>query len=416
MQPPDETSRHEDARVSGEVVPGTDLRVRRAALLLAAVLLGGFVIVKAVRLFEDHRLASATAERSNAPPPVDVTVVKSASAGQELLLPGQTAAWFEATLYGRVNGYVAHWSADIGDRVHKGQVLAVLETPDLDAQLAAARAELQAAEAQATARKAEARFSQSTNERWRDSPKGVVSDQERESKQADFDSAEARLYAANAEVALDRAKVDQFAAMAQYKQVVAPFDGVVAERRIDVGNLVTAGSGGTTSPLYRVVQNDPLRIYVDVPQSAAQDLARAGIQAQIHLADGALINGKVARSADALSAQARTMRVEVDIPNAERALLPGMYVNVGFHLPPKGAVLVPAAALIYRPGSTQVARVDADGKVHFSEVIIARDDGSLVELSAGAKAGDRLVLNISSQIGAGQTVRVDAEAANGKSP
>jgi RND family efflux transporter MFP subunit len=407
---PDDTSRTEDHRVSIAVAPDTGKLVRKAARIFAVLLVLCFVLVEGIRLFEARALAKATDAAFGAPPPVDVVTVRATTAGQELMLPGETAAWFETTIYARVNGYVAQWSADIGDHVEKGRVLASIETPELDAELAAARAELRAAEAQVSARQAEAAFSKSTNERWRDSPKGVVSDQERESKKADYESAEARLYAAYAQVALDKAKVEQYSALSQFKQVIAPFAGTVTERQIDVGNLVTAGSASTTTPLYRVTQSDPLRVFVNVPQGAAEDLVRPGIPAQIY-ASGAtqgVFAGKIARASQSLSPQARTMRVEVDMPNAAHALLPGMYVNVGFQLPPKGRVQVPAAALIYRPGATQVARVGSDGKVQFSDVTISRDDGSVVELGSGAAAGDRLVLNISSQIAAGQRVTINA--------
>src|SRR6202011_2754322 len=200
----------------------------------------------------------------------DVIVARPASVGQDLVLPGQTAAWYETTIYARVNGYVAKWLVDIGDHVKKGQVLATIETPELDAELAAARAQLKASEAQVNARDAEAKFSKTTNERWRDSPKGVVSEQERESKKADYETAEARLYAANAQVALDKSRVDQYSAMAEFKLVKAPFDGTITERKIDVGNLVTAGSMTTTTPLYRMAQTEPLRVFVDVPQRASE--------------------------------------------------------------------------------------------------------------------------------------------------
>jgi RND family efflux transporter MFP subunit len=299
---------------------------------------------------------------------------------------------------------------DIGDHVNKGQVLAVIETPELDAELEAARAQLKASQAQVEARRAEAEFSKTTNERWRDSPKGVVSDQERDSKKADYESSAARLYAANAQVNLDKSKVDQYSALAEFKQVRAPFDGTITERRIDIGNLVTAGSGSTTTPLYRMAQTDPLRIFVDVPQSASGELMNAGVPAEIRAtgAVGGVFAGKIARSAESINAQARTMRVEVDMPNANHALVPGMYVNVAFQLPPRGLVEVPAAALIFRASGTQVAQVDAGGKIRFTDVVIARDNGSLVELASGVQPGDKLVLNISSQIAAGQTVAVVA--------
>ena len=262
------------------------------------------------------------------------------------------------------------------------------------------------------ARKAEAEFSKTTNARWRDSPKGVVSEQERESKKADYESSEARLYAANAQVALDKSKVEQYGALAEFKQVKAPFDGTVTERKIDVGNLVTAGSGSTTTPLYRMAQTDPVRIFVDVPQAAAGELQNAGVPAEIRAtgAVGGVFQGKIARSAESINAQARTMRVEVDMPNLNHALVPGMYVSVAFRLQPRGLVEVPASALIFRASGTQVARVDASGKVEFQNVVIARDNGRMVELSSGVKPGDRLVLNISSQIAPGQVVSANGPA------
>jgi RND family efflux transporter MFP subunit len=340
---------------------------------------------------------------------VDIVTARPATLGQDLVLPGETAAWYETTIYARVNGYVAKWLVDIGDHVKKGQVLATIETPELDAELEAARAQLRASEAQVGARKAEAEFSKTTNERWRDSPKGVVSEQERESKKADYESSEARLYAANAQVNLDKSKVDQYNALTEFKQVKAPFDGTITERKIDIGNLVTAGSGSTTTPLYRMAQTDPLRIFVDVPQSASGELMNAGAPAEIRAtgAVGGVFSGKIARSAESINAQARTMRVEVDMPNANHALVPGMYVTIAFRLPPRGLVEVPAAALIFRASGTQVAQVDASGKIQFDDVVIARDNGSLVELASGVQRGDKLVLNISSQIASGQKVAVN---------
>lgn len=417
VETPDDTSRAEQPYVSTEFHPDTGRILKRGAATAAAVLVVCFIVVMLFHFIDAHSLAKSADAAYAAPPPVDVVTAQPARVGQELVLPGQTAAWYEATIYARVNGYVAKWLVDIGDHVKKGQVLATIETPELDAELSAARAQLKASEAQVAARQAEAEFSKTTNERWRDSPKGVVSEQERESKKADYQSSEARLYAANAQVALDQAKVDQYSALAQFKQVTAPFDGTITERKIDIGNLVTAGSTSATTPLYRMAQTDPLRVFVDVPQNSAGELAKAGVPAQIRSAGtpGSEVEGKITRSAESINAQARTMRVEVDIPNADHALLPGTYVNVAFRLQPRGLVEVPAAALVFRPNGTQVARVDENGKVAFLDVSIARDNGSLVELGSGVKPGDRLVLNISSQIAAGQSVTVNNAdgAANG---
>ena len=416
---PDDISRQEPGGVSTDFAPDTGSRVKRVVMIAGAVLLLGFIAVRVARFFDEHALADAAQSDYGAPPPVDIVVAKPVTLGQDLVLPGQTAAWYESTIYARVNGYVASWVVDIGDRVKKGQLLATIETPELDAELAAARAALNASEAQVTAREAEADFAQTTNERWRDAPKGVVSEQERESKKADYNSAKARLYAAKAQVALDQSRVNQYSALAAFKQVRAPFDGIITERKIDVGNLVTAGSTSTTTSLYRITQNDPLRVFVDVPQRAAEELMKRGVPAQIRAAGsaGAVFTGKIARSADAINPQARTMRTEVDLPNPDNALVPGMYVSVSFQLPAKGQVEVPAAALIFRPGGPEVARVGSDGKVRFVKVTIARDDGSYLELGPGVDPGDRLVLNISSQIGPGEVVAVGnsslASAANG---
>ena len=403
---PDESSRAEHDEVSTAFSKDTGRQTKRGVVIVAVVLVVCFLLVSVVRYFHANRVAEAGEASYSRPPPVDVVIAKAATVGQDLVLPGETAAWYETTIYARVNGYVTSWQVDIGDHVKKGQVLATIETPELDAELAAAKAQLQASQAQVGARKAEAAFSKTTNERWRDSPKGVVSDQERESKKADYESSEARLYAANAQVALDKSKVDQYNALTEFRQVKAPFDGTITERKIDIGNLVTAGSGSTTTSLYSMAQTDPLRIFVDVPQSASGELMNAGVPAEIQAtgAVGGVFSGKIARSAESLNSQARTMRVEVDMPNTKHSLVPGMYVNVAFQLPARGAVEVPAAALIFRSTGTQVAKVDPNGKIEFNDVTIARDNGSLVELASGAMPGDRLVLNISSQISSGQVV------------
>ncbi|HEV7612700.1 MAG TPA: efflux RND transporter periplasmic adaptor subunit [Steroidobacteraceae bacterium] len=410
---PDEAARSE-ARAEHQVVSTafdseTGRRTKRGVAITAAFLLLCFLAVSTIRYLNARAVAKAGEIAYSSPPPVDVAIARPATVGQDLVLPGETAAWYETTIYARVAGYVAKWLVDIGDKVRKGEVLAAIDTPELDAELRAARAQLKSSEAQVAARETEVEFSKSTNERWRDSPIGVVSQQERESKKADYEGAVARLSAARAQVALDKSKVEQYNALAEFKQVKAPFDGTITERKIDVGNLVTAGGGSTTTPLYRMAQADPLRVFVDVPQSAAGELMNAGVPAEIRAsgAVGGVFSGEIARSAQSISAQARTMRVEVDMPNATHALVPGMYVSVAFRLPARGLVEVPAAALIFRATGTQVARVDADGKVEFEQVAIARDNGSLVELASGVRPGDRLVLNISSQIAPGQKVAVN---------
>jgi RND family efflux transporter MFP subunit len=389
--------------------PDTGRRLKKAAIVFIFVLAVAFIGVRLDRFFKERTIASGTQQESTAPPLVDVIEATPVGAVQHLALPGQTAAWHSSTIYARVSGYVAKWFVDIGDHVHKGQVMALIETPDLDAQLAAARAQLQAAQAQVLVRKAQSDFAKSTYERWRDSPKGVVSEQEREQKQADYQSAVASLKSAEADVGLDMARVNQYMAMSQFKQVTAPYDGAVSQRDIDIGNLVTAGSTSATTPLYVMTQNDPMRVFVDVPQSAAAELmhGRIPVEVQVPGSEGRIYPGSVTRTSDAINQQARTLRVEVDIPNGQSTLVPGMYVKVGFNLQPKGLVEVPAAALVFRSGGPQVGRVDKTGHISFRNVTIARDDGNIVELGSGVAPGDQLVLNVSSRIGDDELVRVN---------
>lgn len=398
---------HDESAVSTEFHPDTGRRMKKVALIFAGALIVGFIVVRADRFIKDRSVAGETERTASARVPVDVIEAQPVAAAQRFALPGQTAAWHASTIYARVNGFVGKWFADIGDTVKKGQVLATIETPDLDAQLAAARAQLNAAHAQVESRKAEADFAKTTYDRWRDSPKGVVSEQEREQKRADYDTAIAHLKSAEADVALDQARVDQYVALAQFKQVTAPFDGVVTERHIDIGNLVTAGSTNATTPLYVMTQNNPMRVFVDVPQSAAADLTSNQLPVEVRAANGSgkVYTAKVARTSEALDQRSRTLRVEVDLDNAQQTLVPGMYVTVGFGLPPKGAVEIPAAALTFRAGGVQVARVDKNDRVSFQHVTIARDDGNVVELGSGVSAGDRLALNVSSQVLEGDQVQ-----------
>jgi RND family efflux transporter MFP subunit len=403
-----EITASESHAVSARFDPDTGARLKRGAIICAALLGLAFVVVSVDRFVKARGVARATAETMSAPPLVDVVVAEPLQGVQRLVLPGQTAAWHASTIYARVNGYVGKWFVDIGDRVKAGQVLALIETPDLDAQLAAARAQLQAGRAQILVRQAETRLSRTTWERWRDSPQGVVSEQEREEKKADYESAEARLKSAEADVALDEARINQYAALAAFKKVTAPYDGVVTTRDIDIGNLVTAGSTSTTTPLYVMSENDPIRIFVDAPQSAADDLLNSNAPVQVETGSGMTRQyaGKVARTSEAINPQARTLRVEVDIANPKGEFVPGMYVKVGFALPSRGLVQVPAAALLFRAGGPEVARVDSDGHLSFRPVTIGRDDGRVVEIASGVSAGERLALNVSSQISEGELVRV----------
>jgi RND family efflux transporter MFP subunit len=406
----DDVVRTETRAVATDYDPRTRERLWRAVRIFGLVLLVVFIAVRVDRYFHDRALHRAANEAVGAAPFVDVITVQPVASLQRFSLPGETAAWYTSTIYARVNGYVAHWFVDIGDHVKKGQTLALIDAPELDAQLAAARAQLERANADVMVRRSEAEFAKIQYERWRDSPKGVVSEQEREQKHSEYDSAVAQYKASQAQVALNKAQVDQYTSLAQFKHVSAPFDGIITARDIDIGNLVTAGSTTVTSPLYVMTQNDPMRVFVDVPQSAAADLMQGAAPVIVQSSDGAArsYSGKVARTSQAINPRARTLRVEVDLDNREGTLVPGLYVKVAFELPPRGLVQVPAAALLFRSSGPQVARVDGNNRVSFQNVTIARDDGNMVELATGVSPGDRLALNLSSEVNAGDLVQVNA--------
>jgi RND family efflux transporter MFP subunit len=383
-------------------------RLQRAAAAVALVLLLAFLIVHFAKSHTQAQLQRETDAAATALPAVDVVVVHGGAAAATLTLPGETAAWYESTIYARVSGYVAKWYVDIGDHVGAGQLLATIDTPELDAELRSAQAKLRVAQAQVKVKEADAAFAASTYERWRDSPKGVVSEQEREDKKAGDASAAAQLEAARAQINLEQADVDRLSAFEQFKRVTAPYAGTITERRIDIGNLVTAGSAGNTTPLYRMAQDDPIRVFVDVPQSAAASLMKPGVAARISGADlsGRTISATITRTSDAIEPKARTFRAELDVPNHDRRLVPGLYVQVGFALQDSGMAEVPAAALLFSAGGPRVAVVDPDGTLRFRAVTIGRDDGEKVQLSAGVSDGERLVLNISNELSDGDKVRI----------
>lgn len=392
-------------------------KLQRMGIAVAVVLLVGFLVVHFTKWHSERGLAQDTRTAATSLPAVDVVVARGGAAAASLTLPGETAAWYESTIYARVSGYVAKWYVDIGDQVKSGQLLALIDTPELDAELLAAKAKLQVSEAQVKVKQADAAFAASTYARWRDSPKGVVSEQEREDKKAGDSSALAQLEAARAQVSSDQADVDRLIAFEQFKRVTAPYSGTIVERRIDIGNLVTAGSSSSTTSLYRIAQDDPIRVFVDIPQSAAPDLMKVGVAATISTdaISGHTIAAHITRTSDAIDPRARTFRAELDIPNPGRQLVAGLYVQVGFQLQNSGMIQVPAAALVFGAGGPKVAVVEGDGSIRFKAVTIGRDDGDKVELSSGVSDGERMVLNISNQIVAGEKVRISGDQPPGSS-
>jgi RND family efflux transporter MFP subunit len=415
LQPPDTTQTnapsadnrpHGDGNIPVHTAPDTGRRLGIGVSALAVALLIAFLIVHHHRSAASEQLTADAQDSADAATPVDVIPVEYAPTARTISLPGEAAAWYASTIYARVSGYVNGWSANIGDRVSAGQVLAKIDTPELDDQLAAARAKVAADQSEVAVAESDANFAKVTNQRWKDSPKGVVSDQERDEKQAAFDSATARLAAARAQVQLDQADVNRLEALSAFKNVVAPFDGVITRRQIDIGDLVTAGSTASTTPLYDIAQFDKVRVFVDVPQVSSSQIKQgmAATATSREFAGRAFV-GTVARTSHSIDAAAKTLKVEVDIANPTLALLPGTYLEVNFKFDDANPPLrVPASALNFRSNGPEVAVVDSHNVVRFHTVTIARDMGEFVEIGSGLSQGDLVALNISNQIADGDRV------------
>lgn len=395
-------------RVSTQPKPGTGLRLAVGAGVLLLLLAAGFLISNILRLRHEAVVKEQTSDLALATPVVDVVAVEPISARYPFNLPGETAGYYESTIFSRIDGYVDKWWADIGDHVKQGQTLATIETPDLDQQLNAAKAKVQAATAEVNVAKTSVDIAKITYDRWQGSPPGSVSEQEKQEKEADYKSAQARLASAEAQQQLNQADVNRLGVLESFKQVTAPYDGVITKRHIDIGDLVTSGSTTSTSSLYDMAQTNIIRVFINVPQKAAADMT-VGLPAQITCDQfpGQVFTGTVARSSRSIDPQSLTQRTEVDIPNdnpKRPMLVPGMVVEATFELNQSGLLEVPASAVLFRQSGLQVAVIDQEGKVHFRHITVAKDDGQTLEISSGVEPRDRVAINLSSEIADGEKV------------
>ena len=397
--------------------PPRNLRRIGVIAVLAAIAIAAFGILQ--RRSHEAEVRQWTQEQ--AVPTVAVITPRAGASTQHLVLPGTVQAWFEAPIYARVNGYLKKWNFDYGAHVKKGDVLAEIETPDLDAQLGASEAKLNSARAVVRVREAEEQFAQSTYQRWRDSPKGVVSVQEQESKQADYNSAKARLSSANAEVAADQGEVDRLRTMANFKNITVPFDGVVTARETDVGALINAGSGtggGSGPELFRVADIHMMRIYVQVPQQLSAGI-KAGLTAELHLPQypNKTFKATVATTSSAINPNARTLLVELHADNPDGELQPGAYAQVDFELPSDPDIVrIPTSALVFREQGMEVAAIDANSTIELRPIKLGRNLGTEVEVVQGLKLSDRLVNSPPDSLATGDKVRVAGAPQRGLAP
>lgn len=369
-------------------------RIAAAVVLVVLALGAGRTVIS--RVENSRALEAGTAERAQQY--VKTAQPRARGAGQTLMLPGTLQGYVQSPISARSGGYLKRWHKDIGSRVQKGELLAEIETPEIDQQLSQAIAARQQLASSLD-------LARSTVERWESLRKrDAVSQQELDERRSAFAQAGANLAAADA-------NVERLRQLEGFKRIVAPFSGVVTRRNVDIGDLIDAG-GATGRALFLLTQTDPLRVYVNVPQSYAQ-LVKPGQQVVVTQSElrGQSFKGEIARTSAAIDAATRSMQVEVSLPNKEGVLLPGAYVQVALPLAPSESMAIPGNALLFRGEGTRVAVVDAAGKVQLKPVRIGRNYGENVEVLDGLAASDQLVLNPSDSLADGDVVAIAPAAA-----
>src|SRR5215467_383500 len=362
--------------------PPQPRKSRLFAALLFVVL--ALALVGAFTLLQRKSQYAALAKETEALAIPTVAVVHPAVEDSEegLVLPGTLQAYVESPIYARTNGYLKKWYRDIGSRVRQGELLADIDTPEVDQQLVQAKADLETA-------KANANLSRITATRYEELIKtDGVSKQEVDNAQGDF-------AAKQATVASSEANVHRLADLESFKHIYAPFSGVITRRNVDTGTLVNAGNGGSSQQLFALAQTDPIRVYLNVPESAAPSI-KTDMKAGLELAQfpGRKIEGKVVRTAEAIDPGTRTLLTEVDVPNKAGELLPGGYAQVHLDVKISGDRLqVPVNALLFRSEGLRAVVIDQNHKTHLQALTIGRDFGTSLEVLQGLTGNDWIVIN-----------------------
>jgi RND family efflux transporter MFP subunit len=364
------------------------------ALVVAVVAL---LIVGVFTLLQRRSQYQALAKETEtlAIPTVAVIHPSVESSDEGLVLPSTLQAYVESPIYARTNGYLKKWYRDIGSRVHQSELLAEIDTPEVDQQLIQARADLETA-------KANSNLSKITANRYEELIKtDGVSKQEVDNAVGDY-------AAKDAATASAAANVKRLEELESFKHIYAPFSGVITRRNVDIGTLVNAGNGGATQQLFYLAQTDPIRSYVNVPESAAPSI-HPGLTAYLELAQfpGRKFQGKVVRTAEAIDPVTRTLLTEVDVPNKNGELLPGGYAQVHLDVKISGMrVQVPVNALLFRSEGLRAVVIDANHKTHLQPLTIGRDFGITLEVLEGLTTNDWIVLNPADSLEDNQQVNV----------
>jgi RND family efflux transporter MFP subunit len=375
----------------------------RKAVIIIVLVLVVLVLAGMARMLTRLSASRALAKETDIDSIPTVAVVHPTleKPDEELVLPASLQAYEESPIYARTNGYLLKWYKDIGSRITKGELLADIDTPEVDQELSQARATRQQANAQLEIAKISA-------DRWQNLRKtDSVSQQETDMQISAYQQAVANLSAAEA-------NVRRLEELESFKHVYAPFSGVLVKRNVDPGALINAGSAGME--LFILAKVDPLRVFTNVPQNYSPAI-KDGMPAYITLPElpGQRFPGTVARTADAIDPSTRTLLTEVDVPNKDGRLLRGSFGEV--HFKPRinaAKVTVPVNAMIFRRNGAQIAVVGADNKVQLRPITIGRDYGTTLEVLVGVTAEDRVIINPSDSLENGQTVNVASDTEQGK--
>jgi RND family efflux transporter MFP subunit len=366
-----------------------------ALLIIAAIVAAG--IIPRSRAARDLRKET----NDLAVPSVSVVHPKLGAPLSEITLPGNIQAFTDSPIYARTNGYLKKWYVDIGARVKAGQLLADIETPEVDQQLDQARADLNTAQANYN-------LSQITSTRYEDLLKtDSVSKQDVDNAHGDFEAKKAMVSSA-------QSNVKRLEELQSFEKIYAPFEGVITARNTDVGHLINSGNGGPATELFNIAAVRTMRVYINVPQQYSQ-AAKPGITATLTLQEfpGREFQGKLVRTADAIDVASRTLLVEVDVDNPLGEILPGAYTEVHLKVPSGvPALILPVSALIFRSDGLQVGTVQDGNRAALTKITLGRDMGSEVEVVSGVSANDLVIANPPDSLISGETVRVVTAPAN----
>lgn len=382
-----------------QLPPAAPRKALTMVIVILLLLIGGAVITALMRAHSSRVLAKET-ER-DAVPTVAVIYPAAEKPNEELILPGTLQAYEESPIYARTNGYLLRWYKDIGSHVDKGELLADIDTPEVDQELMQARATRQQIVAQLDL--AEINANRYADLRKTDS----VSQEEADQQSSGYEQAQANLAAADA-------NVRRLEELESFKHVYAPFSGILTKRTVDPGALVNAGVAGAAGrELFDIARVDPLRVYVSVPQSYSPSI-KNGMDAVVTLPElpGQTVKGVVARTAEAIDTTTRTLLTEVDVPNKDGHLLSGSYGEVHFSVGLNALkVTIPVNAMLFRQEGAQVVVIDGDGKVQLRPITIGRDYGTTLEILGGVGVEDRIVINPADSLQQGQRVNIAPENA-----